>query len=413
MGKTFVIFNLLLIPIIIYSIWPNYELETVTTADRIAYAGYSSETHTVWTPDGYGLTIFRIKKNSATKEKDPHATTTSSSAPVVLMMHGLTSSSDVWVIRNHSHNLAIELVDQGYDVWLGNSRGNSYGSRHLNYTTRDREFWRFSWHELGTIDLPTTIDYILNETQQSGLHYIGHSQGTTIAMVMLTTQPEYNAKLKTTHMFAPISFMTSARSLNLRLLSSILGSYSPLNSLIGDREIFEPQFLRHLMGFQRCRTKEANPRFCSFLSATFFGGYSTYVKESLYPELFNTHPSPASTHQALHFVQLHVSGKFRRYDYGSSGNQERYNQSTPPEYDLTKINTRFPFHLYYSDSDDYSSKADVEKLSEILGERCVKHFIDIDGFAHMDFAMAYNVEDVLNRDVVRIINEAERELKSA
>lgn len=89
---------------------------------------------------------------------------------------------------------------------------------------------------------------------------------------------------------------------------------------------------------------------------------------------------------------------------------ERYNQTIPPDYDLAKIQTRFPIHLYYSDSDDYSNKTDVEKLSGILGARCVKHFIDLEGFAHMDFTMAYNIESVVNQDVVRIINEAERHL---
>ncbi|XP_061394498.1 lipase 3-like, partial [Musca vetustissima] len=376
--------------------------------DRIAYAGYSSETHTIWTPDGYGLTIFRIKNATA---KNIDSQTTKSHAPVVLMMHGLTSSSDVWVIRNHSHNLALELIDRGYDVWLGNSRGNTYGSQHLNYTINDREFWRFSWHELGTIDLPTTIDYILNETQQTALHYIGHSQGTTIAMVLLSTQPEYNQKFKTTHMLAPISYMTSARSFSMKILSPFLGKYSRLNSIIGDREIFEPKILRYIMGFEWCRRKEANPRFCLFLSGEFFGGRSSYVKEFLYPELFNTHPSPASTHQAIHFLQLYVSGKFRRYDFGSQGNMERYNQSTPPDYDLSKIQTRFPFHLFYSDFDDYSAKTDVEKLSGILGDRCVKHFIDLKGFSHMDFPMAHNVDNVINRHIIRIINEAEGELE--
>lgn len=39
-----------------------------------------------------------------------------------------------------------------------------------------RQFWKFSWHEMGTIDVPEMIDYVLSETQEKDLHYIGHSQ---------------------------------------------------------------------------------------------------------------------------------------------------------------------------------------------------------------------------------------------
>lgn len=38
--------------------------------------------------------------------------------------------------------LAYLLADAGYDVWLGNVRGNTY-SRHLRYTRKQKQFWDF------------------------------------------------------------------------------------------------------------------------------------------------------------------------------------------------------------------------------------------------------------------------------
>ena len=35
------------------------------------------------------------------------------------------------------------LVDKGYDVWLGNVRGNTYSQLHKKWTIKDREFWDF------------------------------------------------------------------------------------------------------------------------------------------------------------------------------------------------------------------------------------------------------------------------------
>nr|CAD7398818.1 unnamed protein product [Timema cristinae] len=35
------------------------------------------------------------------------------------------------------------LVDAGYDVWLGNNRGNSYSRKHVNLTTSNKKYWDF------------------------------------------------------------------------------------------------------------------------------------------------------------------------------------------------------------------------------------------------------------------------------
>lgn len=37
-----------------------------------------------------------------------------------------------------------------------------------------------SFDEMAKYDLPATIDFILKKTGQDKLHYVGHSQGTTI-----------------------------------------------------------------------------------------------------------------------------------------------------------------------------------------------------------------------------------------
>jgi len=77
----------------------------------------------------------------------------------------------------------------------------------------DEDFWRFSWHEIGTEDVAAFIDYILDTTKQRALHFLGHSQGCTTLVVLLSMRPEYNKLVKTAVLLAPAVFMRHTSTL--------------------------------------------------------------------------------------------------------------------------------------------------------------------------------------------------------
>lgn len=161
-------------------------------------------------------------------------------------MHGLLASSACWVVMRPEISLAYALSDLGYDVWMGNARGNMYSRKHISLNpdgkrSERKQFWEFSWHEIGYYDLPAMIDYTLKKTGYKKLHYIGHSQGTTSFFVMASERPDYNDKILTMQALAPVAFMSNLRSPPIRLAVNFLEPLQAAFNAMGIYEFLPPR----------------------------------------------------------------------------------------------------------------------------------------------------------------------------
>ncbi|GJQ72821.1 hypothetical protein Trydic_g20260, partial [Trypoxylus dichotomus] len=205
------------------------------------------------------------------------------------------------------------------------------------------------WHEIGTIDLPEMIDYILKATGQKSLFYIGHSQGTTTFFVMASEKPEYNDKIRLMVALAPVAYMDGIPNKFFRFISPLLHFGHLLVPLLGKNE-FLPDMTRLLdnIGQKVCELSVIN-EVCSSILFMICGWDSEQLDRNIVRVILANTPAGASTKQFLHYAQGVVSGKFRQYDYGRKGNIGKYGSRRPPEYALENI--KAPVWIAYSQND--------------------------------------------------------------
>lgn len=132
-------------------------------AEIIRHRGYPLEIHHVVTEDGYILELHRIPFAAG----NGHLTNSTKQRRPVFLQHGLMASNHVWLINPTNHSLgcfkvmtisfeninliyfnynylAYLLADRGYDVWMGNSRGNSNSRKHLFLDPTKEDYWNYT-----------------------------------------------------------------------------------------------------------------------------------------------------------------------------------------------------------------------------------------------------------------------------
>lgn len=362
------------------------------TSELIRSRGYTVEEHYVTTKDGFVLNIQRIPRGR-------YEQVSPGRKPVVFLQHGLLMDSSNWVINSPSESLGYILADRGFDVWLGNIRGNVYSQRHVSLNPDQREFWNWSWENMAAQDLPAMLEYVLNRTGQADLFYVGHSQGTLIGFTAFSSYPELAKKVKIFFALAPVYTVTHCSS----FIRDTAYALYPVEEVFQNHvnRKFEPEDGMKLLTKHGICSGKLTEEFCYDAGQNLFGFDSSNINMTRVPAIIAHFGSGTSFKNMVHFGQMILSGKCQKYDYGFFGNWERYNQFEPTVFDVKQMKT--PTVMFSGSNDKLADPKDVMTLKRQITN--LLYFREIPGWNHADFLFGIDAPRVMYSRMLKIMND--------
>lgn len=240
------------------------------------------------------------------------------------------------------------------------------------------EFWNFSIDEFAFHDIPDSIEYILGNTGQASLSYIGFSQGTAQAFAALSIHPKLNQQVNVFIALAPAmsppglanGIADALIKASPQVLFLIFGRRGILASApLWESIIYPPLYIKIIdMGIR-------------FLFDWKAKNITVPQKLAAYPHLY----SFTSTKSVVHWFQIIRTKSFQMYDDDpplTFGNSSRFTKVA--KYPTRNIKT--PIVLVYGGSD---SLVDIKAMLRELPSTTVA--TEIPHYEHLDFLWARDV----------------------
>jgi len=370
-------------------------------------AGYKCECHNITSEDGFVLQTARLLARNQNGTKLP-----------VFLMHGFFTSAIDWVSQpKPSYSLPYMLADAGFDVWLGNNRGNVFSASNAKLDINTQEYWDAVDHdEMASKDVPAILDLVLNVTHAPKLHWVGHSQGGGVLVFALAKNPALKDRFATSVLLAPGVHVNHLKVPLLRFLGDahIDAAWHALDidipTIATGKEYFPGPGVSKVIDFftkdtPLCRISVA---LCNDIGKIL--GISVGDPENLDPQTmadaYGFDPAGSSFHLLMHWAQRLRKDTLAEFDWGVKGNLQHYHSLKAPVYDLSKI-TGMRMGLFDGLRDQFITPPDISKfLAEVPEENIIYHKT-FPKYAHFDFVWGKNAHTILYPEVMDLLFQDE------
>jgi lysosomal acid lipase/cholesteryl ester hydrolase len=353
---------------------------SIEISQFLSNQGIPFEEHHVHTSDGFILVLFRLS---------------SLNNPPVLLMHGLHQSCEAFAVLKED-SLPNILRQYGFDVWLGNVRGNKYSCKHKMWTPHDVQYWDFSIDEMASQDIPAIVDYILKHSQKEKLSYIGFSQGSGMGFAAFSSNSQLCSKIS--H-FIALSPAAAIRGLKSPFLMSLISCSPDVLFFIFGKKCA----ISYVLFFKRVLPRNlfnwAVVRSCKILFGWDLANIDPNDRDIIFESLY----SYCSVKSTVHWFQIMRSGRFQMYDdykehYYVDPDQKGH---VTPRYPLERISC--PLHIFYGERD--LQLIDIDSLISQLPPSS-KIYAE-ESYEHLDYIYCRNSSKNIFPRIVGILKDEE------
>lgn len=366
--------------------------------------GYVIREHVVTTKDKYLLVVHKLEK-----QDQPYT----GHGKIAYFHHGLLTNSELFILGSeHNKNLPFLLVDKGWEVWLGNNRGNKYSRKHLKLSPFDPKFWNFSLDEFAYFDIPDTLEYIRNVyNAYDKITYIGFSQGCSQLFASLSLKPQLNSYL---NHFVALSPAIVPQNLKHPIFQVIVKQTAKDNSFLysflGNRAIMSSvSFWCSVMGphlYEKVVDKSL-----VYLFGWTGNNISKLQKQLGYGHMF----SNSSVKSLVHWFQIIHAQRFQMFDESCKVGLTRL--STFTNHLKSKAHSVAPFPighhldvpilLVYGDSDILVDMETTKSLILTQNPKMATNLTEVHcpGYEHMDVLWGDDVYSKVFSKVIAVIDK--------
>jgi len=205
--------------------------------------------------------------------------------------------------------------------------------------------------------------------------------GTLTMFIQLSENKEFAKKVRRFYALAPVLKLQNVKGATA-VLKNFLTQIDYSIYLSGMEEFLPPTWLAKQFAQYVCGSTEmVGSMVCANALFMIAGPSSLQLNATRLPVYLAHTPAGTSRRTFIHLGQMIDGGKICQYDYGKTKNKEKYGTETPPEFDVTKLET--PTALYWGDSDWLATDRDVRNMIPKLKSVFSKNYLG--EFNHMDF----------------------------
>lgn len=399
--------------------------------------------------DGYITTLTRIINPLADRQQLKW--------PPIMLLHGGTIDATAYIfsstlyhhpekyprdigdepISSWNRSMAFTLANNGYDVWLAETRGsNEHNLDHIksaafksalenknlekNMTKGENllsifnsfNYWSFSQDDIITHEIKSQIDKICQVVSaeispeaaaldKCKVSLVSFSLSTPIALGFLSIRPDY-AKEKI-HRFVVMAPTFYRRGMNpvMRFALAIVCPLIP-NSL-GVAILYEMIYtqLRRLLLLPGTwkKIRYTGNKFVENLMMGPSAKYRTLLEQNVVFHLMRL----VSFKAGKQMCQQMKGNRLQKYDYGVEKNMRIYNQPTPPEYNLSNLLIE-PYLMVSATNDMLSTIESVDFLIKKMNPKPHKHIV-APQFNHLDLVAGVENDKYVNLPILEYFDE--------